>query len=122
MEEEKRADELAKALLKWIKGIGSKPTITSEFFSKHKIPWRRFNDLKKKYPKLDAAYQMVCADLDVRWFNFAMKQKDLPPHQVKIALKYLFAYDSHLWQMKNDQYEEMKKERYEIFKRVIPEF
>lgn len=121
-EEEKRVDELSEALLNWLKELGPKPAITAEFFSKYKIPWNRFNQLKKKYPKLEAAYQTVCADLCVKWFNFAMKKRNLPPHQEKIILKYLFVYDTHLWQMRNDQYEQMKKDNCELFKRTIPEF
>lgn len=122
--ERQMVDELIKELLDWVYKLDDTPAITSNFFSKFKIPWRRFICLKKKYPSLDSAYQEVCTELCVKWFNYGMKSEKLPYHQQKMLEKYLAVYDPHIWNLKNQQYQEMKDKKINesFIERIIPNY
>lgn len=120
--EKKMVDELTEALLDWVYKLDDKPVITSVFFSRFKIPWRRFVALKKKYDKLDSAYQEVCTELCVKWFNYGMNNEKLSFHKQQMLNKYLDLYDPHIWQSKSENYKEYREDKIKesVFKRFIP--
>lgn len=121
-EEEKYVNQLADEMLAWVYALNEEPVLLAAFFSTHRIPWFKFNLLKKKYPKLDSALQETCTELCVKWFNYVMKTKDLPTAREKLALSYVKKYDPQLWQEKQDQYQEMKKERAALYSRQLQEY
>lgn len=122
--EKAMVDQLTKEMLEWVYKLDDKPAITSEFFSRYRIPWHKFVRLKQKYPNLDSAYQEVCTELCLKWFNYGIKNEKLSFHKQKMLEKYLHVYDPHIWEMKNQSYQEMKtkKTTESIIQRIIPKF
>lgn len=100
------AEQLAKEMLDWVYALDSKPVLIGKFFNEKKLPYYRFNILKKQYPCLQSAMQETCTCLAQKWFNFLMDSEDLPAHQEKMAIKYVQLYDAVLWQRDEDRWNE----------------
>lgn len=100
------AEALAKEMLEWVYKLDKSPVVVGKFFHEKKLPYYRFNILKKQYPCLQSAMQETCTCLAQKWFAFLMENEDLPAHQEKMALKYVQLYDAVLWQREEDRWNE----------------
>lgn len=122
--EQEYAEKLATEMLEWAYGLDSTPQLLCKFFNEKKLPYYRFNILKKQYPCLKSAMQETCTCLGQKWFDYLMNNENLPSHQEKMALKYLQIYDAQLWQKEEDRW----NERMEISRKAsqmgsnIPQF
>lgn len=102
-------DALIKELLDWVYSLGSDPVLTSAFFSKKQLPFYRFNILRKQYPELRSAYQEVCTQLCLKWFEYLMNDTEKTPSQEKMAIFYMKRYDADLWQESDDRWKDRLK-------------
>lgn len=102
-------DALIKELLDWVYSLGPDPILTSAFFSKKQLPFYRFNILRKHYPELRSAYQEVCTQLCLKWFEYLMNDTEKTPSQEKMAIFYMKRYDADLWQESEDRWKDRLK-------------
>lgn len=105
---EEYLDTICDWLDSWIEKPQSK-TIP-QFLKEYGIGWSYFNQFLDISPKLRNTFEVVVSKLHCKWIDLAFANENLPKHQHSILMKYIRAYDSHVWEMELKAKKEIENE------------
>lgn len=119
MQELQVSEEYLDTVVDWLEEWGSKESslVISQFLTDYGIGWKYFKQFLEISPKVLNAFEVATSRLHVRWLHFALSQKDLPRHLHSVLMRYLRAYDHHVYDLDLAARQQLNQEPNVTFRR-----
>jgi len=104
--------QIEEALYKWVEQPNS--WIVPQFLQEYGLGWSLFQHILAQSPRLTNVFDVIVAKLATKWITFAFDKKELAPHMQKLLMKYLKAYDNHVYFLDIARKKELMKEEFNL--------
>lgn len=103
------SDEYLETVANWLEEWreGKNSWTIPQFLAQHGIGWSYFQAMTKLSPYLHNVFEVTVSILFSKWLNYAFNKKDLPKHLHKVLMKYLKAYDNHVYSVEQESKKEL---------------